>query len=104
MNGMAEPLLSYRAIVDLIAATTTKTGLTVQCELDSTHYPQGIVASNQAMDNLNITRDAFHGEWNYRVHPTETNVPPIEAVIFGGTLTFRPGPEADAKRRSHGRS
>ena len=83
MNGRAEPRLSYRAIVDLIAATTTKTGLTVLCELDSAYYPKGIVVSDQAMDNLNITRDAFHGEWNYTIHPTETNAPPVEAVIFG---------------------
>jgi hypothetical protein len=83
MNWKAEPLVSYRLIVDLIAATTTKTGLTVLCELDSTHYPKGIVVSDQAMDNLNITRDAFHGEWNYTIHPTETNAPTIEAVIFG---------------------
>ena len=83
MIWKAEPLLSYRVIVDLIAATTTKTGLTVQCELDSAHYPKGIVISDQAMDNLNITRDAFHGEWNYTIHPTKTNTPPIEAVIFG---------------------
>jgi Rhodopirellula transposase DDE domain len=83
MNWKAEPLLSYRVIVDLIAATTTKTGLTVLCELDSTHYPKGIVVSNQEMDHLNITRDAFHGEWNYTIHPTGTNAPPVEAVIFG---------------------
>jgi hypothetical protein len=83
MNWKAEPLVSYRVIVDLIAATTTKSGLTVQCELDSTHYPKGIVVSDQAMDNLNITRDAFHGEWNYTIHPTETNAPTVEAVIFG---------------------
>jgi hypothetical protein len=83
MNWKAEPLLSYRVIVDLIAATTIKTGLTVLCELDSTHYPKGIVVSNQEMDHLNITRDAFHGEWNYTIHPTGTNAPPVEAVIFG---------------------
>lgn len=83
MNWKAEPLVSYRVIVDLIAATTTKSGLTVQCELDSAHYPKGIVVSDQAMDNLNITRDAFHGDWNYTIHPTKTNTPPIEAVIFG---------------------
>ena len=83
MNWKAEPLLSYRVIVDLIAATTTKTGLTVQCELDSAHYPKGIVVSNQEMDHLDITRDAFHGEWNYTIHPTKTNAPPVEAVIFG---------------------
>ena len=41
MNWKATPLVSYRVIVDLIGATTTKTGLTVRCELDSTAYPKG---------------------------------------------------------------
>src|SRR6195952_500886 len=86
MNWKAEPLVSYRVIVDLIAATTTKTGLTVRCELDSTHYTKGIVISKNEMDGLHITRDAFHGEWNYTIHPahpTATNAPPVKAVIFG---------------------
>ena len=86
MNWKAEPLVSYRVIVDLIAATTTNTGLTVRCELDSTLYTKGTVVSDRAMDSLNITRDAFHGEWNYTIHPAETNAPPPpppKAVIFG---------------------
>lgn len=83
MNWKATPLVSYRVIVDLIAATTTKTGLTVKCELDSAHYPKGVAVSRQQMDTLNITRDAFHGEWNYTIHPGETNTEPVEAVILG---------------------
>ena len=43
----AQPLISYRVIVDLISATTTKTGLTVRCELDTNAYPKGIVVSDQ---------------------------------------------------------
>ena len=35
------------------------------------------------MDNLNITRDVFHGEWNYTIHPAETITKPVEAIIFG---------------------
>ena len=69
MNWKAQPLVSYRVIVDLIAATTTETGLTVRCELDANDYPKGIVVSDQQMADLNITRDAFHGEWNYTIHP-----------------------------------
>jgi len=46
MNWKAQPLISYRVIVDLISATTTKTGLTVRCELDSNAYPKGIVVSD----------------------------------------------------------
>jgi hypothetical protein len=71
MNWKAEPLVSYRVIVDLIAATTTKAGLAVRCELDSTQYPKGTVVSNREMDALNITRDAFHGEWNYTIRPAK---------------------------------
>ncbi len=52
MNWKAEPLVSYRVIVDLIAATITKTGLTVRCELDSTHYTKGIVVSDAEVDSL----------------------------------------------------
>jgi hypothetical protein len=83
MNWKATPLVSYRVIVDLIAATTTKTGLTVKCELDSAQYPKGIAVSPKQMGAISITRDAFHGEWNYTIHPTETNTEPVKAVIFG---------------------
>jgi hypothetical protein len=83
MNWKATPLVSYRVIVDLIAATTTKTGLTVKCELDSAHYPKGVAVSPKQMDTLNITRDAFHGDWNYTIHPAEMNPEPVKAVIFG---------------------
>ena len=83
MNWKAKPLASYRVIVDLIAATTTKTGLTVRCELDSTQYPKGIVVSSREMDAINITHDSFHGEWNYTIHPNTTNAPIIKATIFG---------------------
>jgi DDE family transposase len=83
MNWKATPLVSYRVIVDLIAATTTKAGLTVKCELDSKHYPKGVVVSREQMDALNITRDAFHGDWNYTIHPAKPNAEPVEAVNFG---------------------
>ncbi|RYF36529.1 MAG: ISAzo13 family transposase, partial [Cytophagaceae bacterium] len=86
MNWKAKPLVSYRVIVELIAATTTKTGLTVRCELDSTYYAKGIIVSDNEMDGLHITRDAFHGEWNYTIHPahqTATSKSPVKAVIFG---------------------
>jgi len=65
MNWRAKPLVSYRVIVDLISATTTDTGLTVQCELDTNTYPKGIVVTDQEMSQIDIIRDEFHGEWNY---------------------------------------
>jgi hypothetical protein len=69
MNWRATPLVSYRVIVDLISATTTKTGLSVCCELDSADYPRGIAVSDAEMQALNIVRDSFHGEWNYTIRP-----------------------------------
>ena len=60
-------LVSYRVIVDLIAATTTQNGLKVLCELDDRSYPKGIVVSDEEMASLNIKRADFHGEWNYTI-------------------------------------
>jgi hypothetical protein len=80
MNWKAQPLVSYRVIVDLIGATTTTTGLTVRCELDPNTYQKGIVVSDQEMESLNITRNAFHGEWNYTIHPSAN---PVRAVDPG---------------------
>src|SRR5271165_5579394 len=76
MNWKAQPLISYRVIVDLISATTTKTGLTVRCELDTNAYPKGIVVSDREIADINITRDAFHGEWNYTILPRDRSIPP----------------------------
>ena len=68
-NWRAKPLVSYRTIISLIGATTTKTGLTVRCEMDHRAYPKGISVSDEDMAALNIHRDPFHGEWNYIIKP-----------------------------------
>ncbi len=68
-NWCGKPLLSHAVIVDLISATTTKTGLTVRCELDTGQYPSGIVVSDAEMAAINIKRAEFHGEWNYTISP-----------------------------------
>jgi Rhodopirellula transposase DDE domain len=67
------PLTSRLAVVELVASTTTKTGLTVRCELDSRRYPKGIKVSDDEMASINIKGDAFHPEWNYTISPS---VPP----------------------------
>ena len=64
-----QPLTSRSAIVELIAATTTKNGLTVRCELDANSYAKGVKVSDAEMATLNIKGDAFHPEWNYTVSP-----------------------------------
>ena len=68
-NWRGKPLVSHQVIVQLIAATTTKTGLKVRCELDQNNYPAGIKVSNAEMHAVNLTRHHFHGEWNYTVSP-----------------------------------
>jgi len=70
-NWRAKPLVSYRVIVELISATTTKTGLTVRCELDTGQYPSGIIVSDAEMAAINIKRAVFHGEWNYTISPND---------------------------------
>ena len=64
-----KPLVSRIAVVDLIAATTTKTGLTVRCELDETSYPKAIRVTDEEMATLNIVTDIWHPEWNYTITP-----------------------------------
>ena len=58
-----------------IAATTTKKGLTVRCELDANTYEKGVKVSDAEMAALNIEGDAFHPEWNYTIKPRRRGAP-----------------------------
>jgi transposase len=69
-NWRGKPLVSHEVIVNLIAATTTQTGLKVVCQLDQNAYPAGRKVSNKAMEEINLRRDTFHGEWNYTILPS----------------------------------
>jgi hypothetical protein len=68
-NWRGRPLLSREVIVNLIGQTTTARGLRIQAELDETTYPAGRKVSDEALAALVLERDAFHGEWNYRLLP-----------------------------------
>jgi hypothetical protein len=68
-NWRSTPLTSRLAVVELIAATTTTTGLTVACELDTNIYEKGIKVTKAEMATLNLHRDTFHPEWNYTITP-----------------------------------
>jgi hypothetical protein len=70
MNWRGRPLTSHEVIVNTIAATTTRTGLTVDAHLDTGSYPTGIQISDAAMAALPINRHTWHGDWNYTLHPT----------------------------------
>jgi len=68
-NWRGKPLTSHEVIINLIAATTSKTGLEVKSALDRNAYPDGIKISDQQMAELRLKRDKFHGDWNYTLSP-----------------------------------
>ena len=76
MNWRGRPLTSHEVIVQTIAATTTRTGLTVHAELDTGSYPTGIKIPDQAMTALAesgaLTRHQWHPDWNYTLTPAPT--------------------------------
>jgi hypothetical protein len=71
MNWRERPLISHEVIVNLIASTKTRTGLSVRAELDSVNYPKGVVVSDKEFEAINIERNEFHGDWNYCIRPRE---------------------------------
>lgn len=70
-NWRGQPLISYAVIINLIAATTTTTGLTVYARLDERDYPK-IEVTDAELAAVNLTRDEFHPEWNYTIAPNAT--------------------------------
>ena len=78
MNWRGRPLTSHEVVVNTIAATTTRTGLTVAAELDTANYPAGIKITDRQMSDLERTtlrRHAFHGDWNYSLTPDRPDPP-----------------------------
>ncbi len=71
MNWRGQPLISHEVMVNLIANTRTKSGLSVQAELDPGSYPKGVKVSDEEFSSINLIRSSFHGEWNYSIHPRE---------------------------------
>lgn len=69
-NWRGKPLISHEVIVNLIANTTTETGLEVSCDLNLNKYQKGIKVSDEELSKVNIVKEEFHGEWNYTIHPT----------------------------------
>lgn len=69
-NWRGKPLVSREVVVNLIANTTTTTGLEVKAALDENQYPTGIKVSDQQFDSIEIERELFHGEWNYKIFPS----------------------------------
>jgi hypothetical protein len=68
MNWRGRPLLSYRVVVNLIAATTTAAGLRVQADLDTEVYPTKVKVSDEQLATVDLHPHHFHGEWNYTTY------------------------------------
>jgi transposase len=106
MNWRGRPLASHEVIVNTIAATTTRTGLTVAAELDTGTYATGIKISKAQMDALPVTPHDWHGDWNYTLHPAPAaaSPPPQPAArtrpdlawLAHPAITGLPGPALDA--------
>jgi len=72
-NWRGRPLVSHELIVKLIGDTATETGLRVKAALDANRYDCGIKVSDDELAAVQITRDEFHGEWNYSIRPSTPN-------------------------------
>lgn len=68
-NWRGRPLDSLGTIVNLISNTKTQKGLKIEADIDDTQYEKGIKVGDGEMERLNIERDDFHGEWNYKIMP-----------------------------------
>lgn len=71
-NWRGKPLVSHQVIVDLIAATTTRTGLQVHSRLDARFYATGKRVSDRELAQVHLVPNAWHGEWNYTIYPADT--------------------------------
>ena len=69
MNWKGKPLTSFETILNLISSTTTKTGLKVNADIDLNQYTKGIKVSDAQLRLIDISRNDFHGEWNYTINP-----------------------------------
>jgi hypothetical protein len=80
INWRAKPLRSYRTIVQLIAGTTTDTGLRVRAELDENKYPKAVKVSDAQLAAVNLSHHSFHGDWNYTIAPSQAK-PRRRAIV-----------------------
>ena len=69
MIWRGKPLTTYRTVVELIAATTTRTGLKVHADLDTGYYPIGVKITDKQLNAVPIQRHDWHPDWNYTILP-----------------------------------
>ena len=83
-NWRGQPLISHEVIINLIAATTTSTGLEVHARLDTNEYPK-VEITDAELAAVNLTRDPFHGEWNYTINSEDEDGVPAEGLTYRQT-------------------
>src|ERR1700722_451372 len=104
MNWRGRPLTSHEVIVNTIAATTTRTGLTVRAELDPGTYDTGVKVSDEQLAGLPLDRHDWHGDWNYTFRPESPRPPraprpaPARAPPPRQRRLGAPRPDRDATR------
>ena len=76
-NWRGQPLVSHEVMVNLIAGTTTRTGLTVHAERDTGYYPTGVKITKAELSAVPLTGHSFHAEWNYTIGPGPKNPKPV---------------------------
>lgn len=69
MNWRGRPLVSHEVVVNLISATSTRSGLKVKAKLDTSAYPLKVKVTDEEFNSMNLKRHKFHGEWNYTISP-----------------------------------
>ena len=66
-NWRGKPLVSRAVVVNLIGNTRTRKGLSVKAALDRHAYKKGIRVSDDQLATIHLSRDKFHGDWNYTI-------------------------------------
>jgi hypothetical protein len=79
LGWRGQPLTSREVVVNLIGATTTRTGLSVHAELDERSYPAGIKVTDAEMAVIRprLEPHDFHGDWNYTLRPPRRKMTPV---------------------------
>ena len=73
-NWRGKPLVSHEVMVNLIGCTTTRKGLKIRAEMDDNEYQTGIKISDKELEKVNIEKEEFHGEWNYKICPRQIEI------------------------------
>ena len=64
-NWEGKPLIDIQTVVSLIASTTTKSGLKVQCQVDRRAYETGKKITDEQLAQVDIEPIGEFGQWNY---------------------------------------